>query len=221
MPSKLRRRAWEEARNEGGGRGWRKERGVEETGEEDGKGNNSEVDHAFCLEARLRTSKIVLRPIFLPLRATPLSFSPLALSSPFVLGRSPSPSSLLGLSLSLSLSETSRCVRTNTSEKSFTLTNTDTRPTSHIQPCLSLFLSPSHTLAFALLSLFLFSLASLLLSNLTPRKRAHNRVSALFNVGGLLLTNTRLKSSSGSFHQPLFLLPPPPSPLPLPPLSSS
>lgn len=128
---------------------------------------------------------------------------------------------LSSVSLSLSLSETSRCVRTNTSEKSFTLTNTDARPTSHIQPCLSLFLSPSHTLAFALLSLFLFSLASLLLSNLTPRKRAHNRVSALFNVGGLLLTNTRLKSSSGSFHQPLFLLPPPPSPLPLPPLSSS
>lgn len=56
-------------------------RGIEETWEEDGKGNNSEVDHAFCLEARLRTSKIVLRPIFLPLRAAPLSFSPLALSS--------------------------------------------------------------------------------------------------------------------------------------------
>lgn len=67
------------ARDEGDGREggeW-----AEETGEEDGKGNNSEVDHAFCLEARLRTSKIVLRPIFLPLRATPLSFSPLALSS--------------------------------------------------------------------------------------------------------------------------------------------
>lgn len=66
----------------------------------------------------------------------------------------------------------------------------------------------------------LLTLASLLLSNLTPRKRAHNRVSVLFNVGGLLLTNTSLKSSSGSFHLPLFLLPPPP-PLSLPPLSSS
>lgn len=65
----------------------------------------------------------------------------------------------------------------------------------------------------------LLTLASLLLSNLTPRKRAHNRVSVLFNVGGLLLTNTSLKSSSGSFHLPLFLLPPPP--LSLPPLSSS
>lgn len=204
---------------------------VEETGEEDGKGNNSEVDHAFCLEARLHTSKIVLRPIFLPLRATPLSFSPLALSSlPFSVAlplprfssfslRFPSPS--LALSLSRSPSETSRCVRTNTSEKSFTLTNTDARPTSHIQPHLSLSLSFSHSRFRSLLSLSLFSLASLLLSNLTPRKRAHNRVSALFNVGGLLLTNTRLKSSSGSFHQPLFLLPPPPSPLPLPPLSSS
>lgn len=73
----------------------------EEGVEEDGKGNNSEVDHAFCLEARLRTSKIVLRPIFLPLR----SFHSLFLSSSSllssILGRSSSSSSLLALSLSL------------------------------------------------------------------------------------------------------------------------
>lgn len=71
---------------------------------EDGKGNNSEVDHAFCLEARLRTSKIVLRPIFLPLRFPPSL--PLSLLSS-ILGRSSSPPSLLVLSsslLSLSLS---------------------------------------------------------------------------------------------------------------------
>lgn len=75
----------------------------EEGAEEDGKGNNSEVDHAFCLEARLRTSKIVLRPIFLPLR----SFHSLFLSSSSllssILGRSSSSSSLLTLSPSLSL----------------------------------------------------------------------------------------------------------------------
>lgn len=75
----------------------------EEGAEEDGKGNNSEVDHAFCLEARLRTSKIVLRPIFLPLR----SFHSLFLSSSSllssILGRSSSSSSLLALSPSLSL----------------------------------------------------------------------------------------------------------------------
>lgn len=206
---------------------------VEETGEEDGKGNNSEVDHAFCLEARLHTSKIVLRPIFLPLRATPLSFSPLALSSlPFSVAlplprfssfslRFPSPS--LALSLALPQRRVDACVRTQA--RKVLLSPTLMHVRRRISNLISLFLSPSRTLAFALFSfsrsLSLFSLASLLLSNLTPRKRAHNRVSALFNVGGLLLTNTRLKSSSGSFHQPLFLLPPPPSPLPLPPLSSS
>lgn len=204
---------------------------------EDGKGNNSEVDHAFCLEARLRTSKIVLRPIFLPLRSpfTP-SFSPLFHSRSLFLP-SVSPRSLFISSLSLSLSllhpsralslflspylfpsETSRCVRTNTSEKSFTLTNTDARSTSRIRPRLSF--SPFLSLCLCLFRSPLFSLASLLLSNLTPRKRAHNRVSVLFNVGGLLLTNTSLKSSSGSFHLPLLLLPLPPPPPP-PPLSSS
>lgn len=182
------------ARNEKGSRGMAKE-GVEETGEEDGKGNNSEVDHAFCLEARLRTSKIVLRPIFLPLRATPLSFSPLAFSFlPF------------SVAFSLPQRRVDACVRTQARKVLLSPTLT------HVQRRIS-------NLVF--LFLLLFSLASLLLSNLTPRKRAHNRVSALFNVGGLLLTNTRLISSSSSFHQPLFLLSPPPSPLPLPPLSFS
>lgn len=181
-------------------------------GEEDGKGNNSEVDHAFCLEARLRTSKIVLRPIFLPLRATPLSLSLLRLS-PLFRSRSLSLSLVLSRVFSLPQRRVDACVRTQARKVLLSPTLMHV-PTSHIQPRLS----SSRTLAFALL---FPSFSSLLLSNLTPRKRAHNRVSALFNVGGLLLTNTRLISSSGSFHQPLFLLPPPPSPLPLPPLSSS
>lgn len=181
-----------------------------EKGEEDGKGNNSEVDHAFCLEPRLRTSKIVLRPIFLP----PCPFSPFSFSLlSSILSRSPTPSSLLVLSsslhLSLSLSFPQRrvdaCVQTQARKVLLSPI------LMHVQRRIPNLVSLS--------SSSLLTLASLLLSNLTPRKRAHNRVSVLFNVGGLLLTNTRLKSSSGSFHLPLFLLPPPP--LSLPPLSSS
>lgn len=191
----------------------------------DGKGNNSEVDHAFCLEARLRTSKIVLRPIFLSPRPLSPSFSPIVLSSlPFSVA--PPPPSLsfsspfLYLSLSASISFPQRrvdaCVRTQARKVllSPTLMHIRRRTSNLFSLSLSLPASRSCSLVHS----SLFSLASLLLSNLTPRKRAYNRVSALFNVGGLLLTNTSLKSSSGSFHLPLLLLPPP---LPLPPLSSS
>lgn len=147
--------------------------------------------------------------------APPLSLSLLWLSPLF---RSPSSSSLLVLSaFSLSQRRVDACVRTQA--RKVLLSPTLMQVQRRISNLVSLFLS--HSRFRSPLSLSLFSLASLLLSNLTPRKRAHNRVSALFNVGGLLLTNTRLKSSSGSFHQPLFLLPPPPFPLPLPPLSSS
>lgn len=164
----------------------------EERAEEGGKGNNSEVDHAFCLEARLRTSKIVLRPIFLLLCSLHSLFlsSGSLLSS--ILGRSFSPSSLLAFSLSLfssllfsfsfshiySLflsalalfpspylfpSETSRCVRTNTSEKSFTLTNTNASLTSRIRPRLSFSVSHSPSLFHSpLFSLSLLSSSSLI-----------------------------------------------------------
>lgn len=82
-----------------------------------------------------------------PLRLS--SFS-LALSLPLL-----HPSRALSLFLSPYLfpSETSRCVRMNTSEKSFTLTNTDARSTSRIRPRLSF--SPFLTLP---LPLSLFSL---------------------------------------------------------------
>lgn len=142
---------------------------VEETGEEDGKGNNSEVDHAFCLEARLHTSKIVLRPIFLPLRATPLSFSPLALSSlPFSVAlplprfssfslRFPSPS------LALPQRRVDACVRTQA--RKVLLSPTLMHVQRRISNLISLFLSPSRTLAFALFSLSLSS-HSLLSSSL-------------------------------------------------------
>lgn len=155
--------------------------------------------------------------------APPLSLSLLRLS-PLFRSRSlslsfVSPRSLCSLFLSLSLTYRDESMRAYEHKREKFYSHQHRCRSNVAYPTSSL--SSSRTLAFALLSLFLFSLASLLLSNLTPRKRAHNRVSALFNVGGLLLTNTRLKSSSGSFHQPLFLLPPPPSPLPLPPLSSS
>lgn len=95
----------------------------------------------------------VLAKSYYALSFSPLAPFPLLLLSPLFHSRSlslplVSPRSLLiTLSLSFSLfpSETSRCVRTNTSEKSFTLTNTDARPTSHTQPCLSFALLSSHT----------------------------------------------------------------------------
>lgn len=55
-------------------------------------------------------------------------------------------------------SETSRCVRTNTSEKSFTLTNTDASSTSRIRPRLSF--SVSHSPSLFLFPLFSLSLLS-------------------------------------------------------------
>lgn len=154
----------------------------------------------------------VLAKSYYALSFSPLAPFPLLLLSP-LFHRSPSPSSLLVLSsslyLSLSLSFPQRrvdaCVQTQA--RKVLLSPILMHVQRRIPNLVSLSLSS------------LLTLASLLLSNLTPRKRAHNRVSVLFNVGGLLLTNTSLKSSSGSFHLPLFLLPPPP--LSLPPLSSS